>query len=55
MLLMLSTLAGIAGLLAVTCRMSLRWTHILQQCSYQNPSYFRWLRENRAQWTPARR
>ncbi len=55
MLLMLSTLAGAASLLAVVCHMSLRWTHILQQCSYQNPSYYRWLRENRAQWTPARR
>lgn len=55
MLLMLSALAGIASLALLVVHMSLRWTHILQQCSYQNPSYYRWLRENRAQWTPARR
>lgn len=53
--LLVSTAAGLFGLLWLSFHMALRWTHVLQQCSYQNPSYRRWLRENRAQLTPARR
>lgn len=44
-----------AGLAALYFHMLLRWVHVLQQCSYQLLSYRRWLRENRAQLTPARR
>lgn len=51
----LSTPVGALALLGLILHMALRWTHVLQQCSYQNPSYRRWLRENRAQLTPARR
>lgn len=46
---------GSAPLLWLYLHMALRWTHMLQQNSYQNPSYRRWLRENRREITPMRR
>ncbi len=46
---------GSALLLWLYLHMALRWTHMLQQSSYQNPSYRRWLRENRKEVTPMRR
>ena len=43
---MLTTLFAILSLGLLAARMTLRYTHMLQQSSYQNPSYVRWLRQN---------